>query len=980
MRSLIGSIVDKSPVPYVSTRSGGVGLTATFGVDTSRTAQLATLKGNGTLFGVVTHLSTSTAAVKWRLYKTAKSGKDEDRTEITKHPALTVWNKPNTFMRRRFFVEATDQHGELTGEAWWVVYRVAGVPIELWPVRPDRMKPVVDPNAFCLGYTYTAPDGERVPLGLDEVIRPIHMPDPEDIYRGLGPVQALMRTLDSARFSEEWNRAFFVNGAEPGAIIEAVERLSDDEWGDFRKRWAESHQGVSNAHRVAILENGMKYVPVKFTMRDMQFRELAELGDDKILKAFGVSKFAIGVVDDVNRATAEAALALDSQTAIVPRLDRLKDALNGDLLPMFGSTTVGLEFDYDNPVEPSQETENATLAAKASAAQQLIGANFTGDSVVIALGLPESLVWEKPEPPAPPTPPGDGEPVQDSWHGRFPWLRNEYTPPDLSDVQSEWTAELDALMADWQQVHAEQLDEIERQVREAVANRDPIALVALGVSASAATTLLAGAMTALATVAAATVVREAALQGVVITAGVADAGELTTVATVNATLLGNALATAAGREALRRYTTLSDPAELAGAVRAFVAEVPASTRATLGAALTRAQNAGRGATFALAPAARYYATEVLDKNTCGPCRRIDGQELPTLDAATLAYGGGPYLFCEGTVRCRGTYIAVWDITTLPGKVEGHWSGAGWLAGAGPFGWDSTQHLRDPVTGEFVEMPGSAREFMRSLDGVADVAETALAADLLPDDAPEWHRLTSGSSGSVVRLATLGDGRKIVHKEMRDLGDPGFARVQADAEHLGSLTGRALGVPVARVYRDSGESPWIEHIPGNPINLAAELAGRDAATGEAFLGSYSRFRFGNESARMGLLDAVTGNRDRHDGNIILTPDDRFVGIDAAYGFQPLGYYGEGVTPDDLGNTEDKPVARFIETFEGDLGRQNRFINNPMTPADVEETRRRLESLREDFDKLGRGEWLDNGLAMLDLLGEYAAGTDSIYGED
>jgi hypothetical protein len=66
-----------------------------------------------------------------------------------------------------------------------------------------------------------------------------------------------------------------------------------------------------------------------------------------------------------------------------------------------------LEFDFESPVAEDEEAENAERISKATAAKIYIDANFTAESVVDALELPDKLKWEKPEPPpAPPAPAG----------------------------------------------------------------------------------------------------------------------------------------------------------------------------------------------------------------------------------------------------------------------------------------------------------------------------------------------------------------------------------------------------------------------------------------------------------------------------------------------------------------------------------------------------------------------------------------------
>ena len=238
VRSLIGGIAEilnKTPVSFTPK---GTSPLFPWTQRNDAEAQMRAMGSVGTLFAIVNRTSNATSQVEWKLWRKAKSGNPEDRVEVTSHLALDIWNKPNPFMTRQEFVETFQQHVDLTGEGWWVVGRnpsLRSIPLELWPVRPDRMAPVPDPQDFIRGYVYTGPDGERVPLQNDEVVM-LRMPNPLDIYRGMGPVQSILVDLDSTRYSAEWNRNFFLNSAEPGGIIEVDKRLSDAEWTEMNER------------------------------------------------------------------------------------------------------------------------------------------------------------------------------------------------------------------------------------------------------------------------------------------------------------------------------------------------------------------------------------------------------------------------------------------------------------------------------------------------------------------------------------------------------------------------------------------------------------------------------------------------------------------------------------------------------------------------------------------------------------------------
>lgn len=699
-----------SPVPFVGRRMGG-GLSNLFQNRTDAVNQLSAMGSVGTLFSIVNRTSNKTAQVTWHLYRKAKSGKPEDRVEITSHAALDLWNKPNAFMPQQEFVETQQQHIDLTGEAWWVITRNPRVklPLEMWPVRPDRMAPVPHPTKFLTGYVYTSPDGERIPLGLDEVIQ-LRMPNPLDPYRGMGPVQALLTDLDTNRYTAEWNRNFFRNSAEPGGIIEVEKRLSDPEFDEMNLRWNEQHRGVANAHRVAIIEQG-KWVPRTFSMKDMQFTELRNLSRDVIMEAFGISKTALGISDDVNRAVALAAKALFAEDLTVPRLERIKGALNHELLPLYGDTARNLEFDYDSPVPADQDAENAERESKASAAYQLIEAGFTGDSVKEGLDLPEALVWEKPAPPPAPTPPPvPGEPADpnqpdqadqpgedqtppvpaptDAWAAQIAALlpRNaalpgpppdgwpEHDPDtvdavDLGPVQAAWETALAALLDTWRSsVVAQWVNQLVDAVRAALRGEGD--LTRLTVDTAEAARILGQAMGSMAETAAGHAVKEAATQDVELQPAWPSQTDLDAVAKTIAAFEGQRYAQSAGREAARVSWPGVDVDEVANHIRVHLDQLSdATSEAALGEALTDAQNQARRTTFRHGPVGALYASEQMDKNTCEPCRAIHGRWVCNTDdlgPLLKLYPAGGYIDCLGTWRCRGTVVGVWRPQTTKG--------------------------------------------------------------------------------------------------------------------------------------------------------------------------------------------------------------------------------------------------------------------------------------------------------------------------
>lgn len=385
MKSTLKALTNKAPVPYSASRN----LSLPSIRRNNAEMQMAAMGAVGTLFSIVNRTSNATSQVAWHLYKKIDPRKGQgQREEVTNHLALDIWNKPNQFFTRQEHVEASQQHLDLTGESYWVIAKNPNMnlPLELWAVRPDRMTPVPHPTEYLTNYIYTGPNGEQIPLKREDVIQ-LRMPNPLDPYRGMGPVQSILTDIDSSAYAAEYNKNFFLNSAEPGGIIEVDKRLTDDEFDEMVQRWREQHQGVAQAHRVAILEQG-KYVPQQYTMRDMQFAQLRDVSREVIREAFGFPKPMLGAVDNVNRANAEAGELMFARWLIIPRLERIKQALNNDFLPQFGITSKGLEFDYDSPVPEDRAADDAERNSKATAAQTLIQAGFDPHDVLDIVGLP----------------------------------------------------------------------------------------------------------------------------------------------------------------------------------------------------------------------------------------------------------------------------------------------------------------------------------------------------------------------------------------------------------------------------------------------------------------------------------------------------------------------------------------------------------------------------------------------------------------
>lgn len=705
MRRLVDAVkVDRprneAPVPLVGRRTMSLG-SALHSAGTSVDAQLAAAEADPTLGAVVSRRADALARVRWHLYRKAVSGKVEDRQEVPEHLALKLWNRPNSHVTGMAFRETLGLQLALAGRGYGVIsrFRKDPTPLELWNVTPARMVPVPHPTKFLAGWVYLGPDGEEIPLRVDEVLE-FKRPHPSNPYGALSPTRGLMNTVAMRRAADQYNLAFFNNSARPDGVIEVPEGLTDRQFENLTKRWEQQHRGVSRAHRVALIEHG-KWINTGLSQKDMEFVELHRMSRDDILEAHGFPRTMLGITDDVNRANAEAGEYIFSKWLTLTDLERLRDVLNAFFLPLF-ATGDGLEFDFDSPVERAAEDLDRERDSKSTAFATLKNAGVHPDDAADVVGLPKMRMVQAAPDPVVPTPfedvmnalTGGGQrPAIRARAVRVSRTRNADedddvpAPPDgvpaqdveaveaisLAALAAAWSELLTGLLAAWSgTIVVDWIAQLVEQVREIVRGGWKASdFYGMTVDTASAVDTVTDTLVQAARSGADAIVEEADAQDVELDPYVPTRATLEETADGLVRGMADGLRLSAADEAARVATPTSTADEVADAVAEHLESLThARAEKSLRGAVTGAQNEGRKATLLRAPEGAIYATEILDEATCGPCRRIHGRWIAnTSDMVTLnkLYPGvGGYVNCEGGYNCRGTVTGVWR----PQQVEG----------------------------------------------------------------------------------------------------------------------------------------------------------------------------------------------------------------------------------------------------------------------------------------------------------------------
>jgi len=100
--------------------------------------------------------------------------------------------------------------------------------------------------------------------------------------------------------AEEYGARFYNSGGRPSGVLEHPHVLNDDGARRMREDWERLHDGLSNAHRVAILEQGTKYNQIGVPPNEAQFLESRKFQTEEIARFFRVPPHMLG---DLDRAT-----------------------------------------------------------------------------------------------------------------------------------------------------------------------------------------------------------------------------------------------------------------------------------------------------------------------------------------------------------------------------------------------------------------------------------------------------------------------------------------------------------------------------------------------------------------------------------------------------------------------------------------------------------------------------------------------------
>lgn len=248
------------------------------------------------VYACVRILSEAVAGLPLHIYRYRADGGKE---RIPMHPLYhLLHDEPNPEMTSFVFRETLMSHLLLWGNAYAQVVRNGrGQAVALYPLLPSKMDVSRAANGELL-YTYYRdadetglnPKGGYITLRRDEVL---HIPGLGfDGLIGYSPIAMAKNTIGMSLATEEYGASFFANGANPGGVLEHPGVIKDI--GRVKESWNTAYQGNGNAHKIAVLEEGMKFQAIGIPPEQAQFLETRKFQINEIARIFRVPPHMVG--------------------------------------------------------------------------------------------------------------------------------------------------------------------------------------------------------------------------------------------------------------------------------------------------------------------------------------------------------------------------------------------------------------------------------------------------------------------------------------------------------------------------------------------------------------------------------------------------------------------------------------------------------------------------------------------------------------
>lgn len=147
---------------------------------------------------------------------------------------------------------------------------------------------------------------------------------------GISPISEHRHALGIALAAEEYAGRSYQNDATPGLAITVPGNLGRQQANEMLNVWRETHAGLSNAQKPAILTNGASIEKLGMTLADAELVTSRRYGVEDVARIFRIPPAMLGVyAAGMNQSAEEESLRF-VRYSLMPRLRRIEMALRSD--------------------------------------------------------------------------------------------------------------------------------------------------------------------------------------------------------------------------------------------------------------------------------------------------------------------------------------------------------------------------------------------------------------------------------------------------------------------------------------------------------------------------------------------------------------------------------------------------------------------------------------------------------------------------
>lgn len=250
--------------------------------------------------------------------------------EVPDHPLLELLAKPNGEITGRSSLQMSQTWIDLKGEAFWMLGAAAS-PSQYLALPPHWVQQVPTREHPTFRISFQSLQLE-VPANRMVWLRD---PDPENPYgRGTGVAESLGDELETDEYAAKYVKSWFYNGGLPSAVV-SFEGLDKDGIKRVEEMWNRQYSGAASANRVHFGGGKMNAVKLDSSFKEQQISELRKFQRDTVAQVFGVPPEIIGIIENSNRSTIDAATYIYALGVEFPRCEFLRSELQAKLVPAF---------------------------------------------------------------------------------------------------------------------------------------------------------------------------------------------------------------------------------------------------------------------------------------------------------------------------------------------------------------------------------------------------------------------------------------------------------------------------------------------------------------------------------------------------------------------------------------------------------------------------------------------------------------------